>query len=109
MSASEEVPIVSSDAGDKIALLDPNSPASIAKRAKDQAAQSGMDTMYDPMPPPREGYTDIQASPYSDRLITEFTVIPYTETVLTARETIAATLVTTAVLLILYAIAPNPQ
>lgn len=109
MSTSEEVPIVSSDAGDQMALMDPNSPASIAKRAKEQAAQTGTDTKFDPTPPPREGYTDIQASPYSDRIITEFTVIPYTETVLSSRETIAATLVTTAVLLILYAIAPNPQ
>lgn len=52
MNPVQEVGIVSSDAGDPKALQDPNSPASIMKKAKEQQAQSVADMKYDA----REGF-----------------------------------------------------
>lgn len=57
MQATAEIPIISSDAGDPVALKDPNSPASIMKKAKEQEAQSAADMKYDAEAPPRvEGF-----------------------------------------------------
>jgi hypothetical protein len=57
MQATAEIPIISSDAGDPMALKDPNSPASIMKKAKEQEAQSAADMKYDAEAPPRvEGF-----------------------------------------------------
>ena len=57
MNAVREIPVISSDAGDTIALKDPNSPASIMKKAKEQEVQSGADMKYDAEAPPRvEGF-----------------------------------------------------
>ena len=52
MNNIQEVPIVSSDAGDKSALNDPTSAASIIKKAKEQQVQSAADMKYDATPPP---------------------------------------------------------
>lgn len=58
MKLLQEVPIISSDAGDPIALRDPSSPASLMKKAKDQEAQSAADMKYDAQAPPRvESFT----------------------------------------------------
>lgn len=65
MQATREIPIVTSDAGDPIALQDPNSPASIMKKAKEQEAQSGADTKFDAQAPPRvEQFQDYSESNY---------------------------------------------
>jgi hypothetical protein len=56
MYARQEVPVVSSDAGDEVALANPNSPASIMKKAKQQEAQSAADMKYDATAPPPEGF-----------------------------------------------------
>jgi hypothetical protein len=56
MNARQEVPIVSSDAGDRVALANPNSPASIMKKAKEQQAQSAADMKYDATAPAPEGF-----------------------------------------------------
>jgi hypothetical protein len=56
MNPVQEVGIVSSDAGDPKALEDPNSPASIMRKAKEQQAQSAADMKYDATVPAREGF-----------------------------------------------------
>lgn len=53
MNTLREIPVISSDAGDLNALKNPNSPASIMKKAKDQEAQSAADMKYDATAPPR--------------------------------------------------------
>ena len=53
MNATAEVPIVSANAGNPEALSDPNSPESLAKKAKEQQSQTGADTKYDERPPER--------------------------------------------------------
>ena len=59
MQVTSEIPIISSDAGDPVALKDPNSPASIMKKAKEQEAQSAADKKYDAEAPARvEGFED---------------------------------------------------
>ena len=67
MQATREIPIVTSDAGDLIALQDPNSPASIMKKAKEQEAQSAADTKFDAQAPPRvEQFQDYCESKYHE-------------------------------------------
>ncbi len=93
MNATREIPIISPDAGDRRALSDPNSPASIMKRAKEQESQSAADMKYDAQPPPRiEGYTQyvevIWEKPYR-------------------KESIAGLFLASAVLLFMYAAAPD--
>jgi len=83
---SAQIPIVSADAGNPQALSDPNSPASIMKKAKESHAQSVADTKYDAPPPPREGYANYEPSK--------------------PKEIIAAFLVSSAFLLFLYSVAP---
>lgn len=58
MQVTSEIPVISSDAGDPVALKDPNSPASIMKKAKEQEAQSAADKKYDAEAPVREGFED---------------------------------------------------
>lgn len=53
MNATREIPIVSSDAGNPQALANPNSPASIMKKALEQQAQTQADTKYDSITPAR--------------------------------------------------------
>jgi hypothetical protein len=53
MNSTAEVPVVSANAGNPEALSDPNSPESLAKRAKEQQSQTGADTKYDERPPER--------------------------------------------------------
>ena len=53
MNPVREVPVISADAGDSKALLDPNSPASLMKKAKLQEAQSAADMKYDAEAPKR--------------------------------------------------------
>ncbi len=47
---------ISANAGDPSALKDPNSPESLALRAKRLEVQTAADTQYDPPPPAKEGY-----------------------------------------------------
>lgn len=57
MAAAAESPNISANAGDPKALADPNSPESIALRAKKTEIQSSEDKRYDP-PPPTQGFRD---------------------------------------------------
>lgn len=88
MNATQQIPIISSDAGDPVALQDPSSPASIMKRAKAMEAQTAADRKYDATPPPpqKEGFQDC------DKEYHEIT---------------HGLLLATSVLLLLYAVAPN--
>lgn len=94
MNATVQIPIVSPDAGDPIALSDPNSPASLAKRAREQESQSGADSLYDQPPPPRQtqGFED-----YTPCFLDEL------------RVTGAGLFMSLGTLLLLYAVAPNPK
>ena len=85
---SVQIPIISPDAGNPQALSDPNSPASIAKKAKEGHAQSVADTKYDAKPPLRkgEGFTNYESTK--------------------KKEIVAGFLVSSAILLFLYSIAP---
>lgn len=88
MNATQEIPIISSDAGDPIALKDPNSPASIMKKAKEQEVQTGADTKFDAAAPARvEGFESYQEMKY--------------------HSIIHSLLLTTATVLFLYAAAPS--
>jgi len=53
MNATTQIPVITPDAGDPKVLSDPNSVASIMKRAKEQQSQTGADTKYDSTPPER--------------------------------------------------------
>ena len=86
MNATQQIPIVTSDAGDKVALEDPNSPASIMKKSKEMEAQSAADMKYDAKAPPREGFQDCTD---------------------TYNEIAHSLFLASAVLLLLYAAAPN--
>lgn len=86
MNATQQIPVVSSDAGDKVALANPNSPASLMKKSKELEAQSSADMKYDATAPPPEGFQNCD---------TEY------------HETVNALLLAASVLLLLYAGAPN--
>lgn len=87
MNATQQIPVVSPDAGDPVALQDPSSPASIMKRAKSMEAQTAADTQYDATPPPRlEGFQDCRTD---------------------SHEITHGLLIATSVLLLLYAVAPD--
>ncbi len=90
MNASVQIPVVSADAGDPIALSNPNSPASLAKKAKEQESQSAADGRYDETPPPRQGFIDMSVCAEQDR-----------------REGGAGLFLSLAALLLLYAAAPS--
>lgn len=92
MNPVREVPIISSDAGDTIALQDPNSPASIMKKAKQQEAQSAADMKYDAQAPPPEGF---------ENCVVEW------EKPDTSNEIFHSLFLASAVVLLLYAAAPN--
>lgn len=92
MTPVREVPIISSDAGDPKALQDPNSPASIMKKAKQQETQSAADMKYDAKAPPPEGF--------------ESCVVEW-ETPDMSKESIHGLFLASAVALLLYAAAPN--
>lgn len=94
MNPVREVPIISSDAGDTIALQDPMSPASIMKKAKQQETQSAADMKYDAQAPPPEGF---------ENCIVEW------EKPDTSKEIIHALFLASAVALLLYAAAPSPS
>ena len=93
MNPAREIPIISSDAGDTVALLDPNSPASIMKKAKKQEAQSAADMKYDAQAPPAEGFQNC--------------VVEW-EQPDKGKEILHALFLASAVALILYAAAPSP-
>ena len=98
MNATVQIPIVSPDAGDPVALSDPNSPASLAKRAREQESQSGADTLYDQPPPPRVAQTQSQGFVnYSPCFVDEL------------RVTGAGLFISLGALFLLYAVAPNPK
>lgn len=92
MNPVREVPIISSDAGDTIALQDPTSPASIMKKAKQQEAQSAADMKYDAQAPPAEGF---------ENCVVEW------EKPDTSNEIIHALFLASAVALLLYTAAPT--
>ena len=93
MNILREVPVVSSDAGDPIALQDPNSAASIMKKAKTQELQSAADMKYDASAPsPIESFQNCVVeweNPKRQHDITK------------------ALFLATSVLLFLYAVAPE--
>jgi hypothetical protein len=93
MSTSAEVPVIAPDAGDPVALSDPNSPASIMKAAKKQALQSTADTKYDAKPPARissfENYVEVIQGPHLHK------------------EQLAGLLLACSAILFLYAAAPD--
>lgn len=96
MNASVQIPVVSADAGDPIALSNPNSPASLAKKAKEQQSQTAADGKYDETPPERvpqgssQGFLDMSVCTEQDK-----------------REAGAGIFMSLAMLLLLYAAAPN--
>ena len=90
MNASVQIPVVSADAGDPIALSDPNSPASLAKKAKEQESQTSADGKYDETPPPRQGFVDLSVCLEQER-----------------REAGAGLFLSLGILLLLYAAAPS--
>jgi hypothetical protein len=93
MNLSRDVPVVSSDAGDISALKDPNSAASIMKKAKGQEVQSAADMKYDATPPPPvEGFQGCVVE-------WENTQRPH--------EIIKSLFLASSVLLFLYAVAPE--
>ena len=96
MNTASYQPVITADAGDPAALSDPNSPASIMKKAKEQEAQSNADTKYDTTPPPRiDNFTDwveIQWDGHHK-----------------SQETITGMFLALSVLLFLYAAAPSPN
>jgi hypothetical protein len=91
MNATATIPIITADAGDPKALSDPNSPASIMKKAKEQQSQTGADTKYDTTPPERiqQSFQD-----YGDGCTKE-----------NIRETGAGVFLSLSILLLLYAAA----
>lgn len=93
MNTLQEIPVVSADAGDIAALNDPNSPASIMKKAKSQEVQSAADMKYDAVAPPRvdgfQGCVVEWESPTKEKEIT------------------SSLFLASAVLLLLYAVAPE--
>ncbi len=87
MNVPREIPIISSDAGDPVALQDPNSPASIMKKAKEQQVQSGADMKFDAAAPPRvEQFENYNGS---------------------SKSILLSLFLSSSVVLILYAAAPN--
>lgn len=94
MNATVQIPVVSADAGDPIALSNPTSAASLAKKAKEQESQTGADGKYDETPPERvpQGFLDMSACAQQDQ-----------------REAGAGILLSLSILLLLYAAAPNPS
>lgn len=93
MNLLQEVPVVTSDAGDIIALKDPNSVASIMKRAKSQQVQSAADMKYDATPPPSlESF---------ENCVVEW------ESPTRQQESIKSLFLAMSVLLLLYAVAPE--
>ena len=57
--STADSPNISANAGDEKALSNPNSPESIARRAKEAQVQSSEDTRYDTPPPERtSGFQD---------------------------------------------------
>lgn len=92
MNPAREVPIISSDAGDTIALQDPNSPASIIKKAKQQEAQTAANMKYDAQAP-AEGFQGC--------------VVEW-EKPDKSKEIFHALFLASAVALLLYAAAPSP-
>ena len=90
---TQQIPVIYADAGNKMVLSDPNSPESIIKRAKEQEAQSGADTKYDATPPPRlENFQDV--------------TIVWTNNI-HEKEVTLGLFLASAVLLLLYAAAPE--
>ena len=100
MNTAHQIPVISGDAGNPQALSNPNSPASIMKRAKETHAQTAADTKYDAAPPPRnsvgkkkEGFAGLQGRRPGNAQKTEESVLGF--------------LVASSFLLFLYSIAPE--
>lgn len=94
MNATVQIPVVTPDAGDPVALSDPNSPASLAKRSREQESQAGADTKFDEPPPER------LSQPFED-----YTPCLKDE----IRVTGAGLFLSLGFLFLLYAAAPNPK
>ena len=93
MNTLREIPVVSSDAGDIAALSDPNSPASIMRKAKGQEVQSAADMKYDATAPARvEPFQNCTVEWESPRR---------------QENSIQSLFLASAVLLLLYAVAPE--
>jgi hypothetical protein len=94
MFATQQIPVVSSDAGDEMALQNPNSPASLMKKSKEMEAQSEADKMYDAPPPPT----------VAEKFEDYFAVSCNTTN---AESILKSLFLASSVLLILYAVAPQ--
>ncbi len=92
MNATVAIPVVTPDAGDPKALSDPNSVASIMKKAREQQSQTGADTKYDSPPPERVAQSGFQN--YGDKCLAD-----------RIQETGAGMFLSLSILLLLYAAA----
>lgn len=104
MNATVQIPIVSADAGDPIALSNPNSPASLAKKSREQESQSAADTKYDETPPERIAQGAVQGF---INMNMNYSLCTQTQDEL--RISGAGTFLSLSILLLLYAVAPNPN
>ena len=85
--------MISSDAGNPLALKDPSSPASLMKKAKEQEAQSAADMKFDAQAPPRvESFLSCSLE---------------SENPATSNEIVHSLFLAASVVLLLYAAAPN--
>ena len=92
MNATVAIPVVTPDAGDPKALSDPNSVASIMKKAREQQSQTGADTKYDSPPPERVAQSGFEN--YGDKCLAD-----------RIQETGAGMFLSLSILLLLYAAA----
>ena len=92
MNATVAIPVVTPDAGDPKALSDPNSVASIMKKAREQQSQTGADTKYDSPPPERIAQSGFQN--YGEKCLAD-----------RIQETGAGMFLSLSILLLLYAAA----
>lgn len=86
MNATKQIPVVTPDAGDQMALEQPNSPASLMRRSKQLESQSIADMKYDATAPVREGFQECESQ---------------------TNEILHSLFLASSVLLLLYAAAPN--
>jgi hypothetical protein len=92
MNATVAIPIITPDAGDPVALSDPNSVASIMKKSREQQSQTGADTKYDSAPPERIAQSGFMN--YGDKSFNE-----------QIKETGAGMFLSLSIILLLYAVA----
>lgn len=98
MNRIQPVPIVTADAGDPKALAEPNSPAALARQAKQQQTQAAADAKFDAAPP----------APLGPEGFATEVIVTFENGVRKQRHEITSGLfLSVAVLLALYALAPS--